>query len=200
MTDLIAQAQKTPKALTDEELANVFVRLMEYPTDEGLTHSDLVDTLVNRAASGSYEILRALSLYYSNLNGDLFYVGVDMDYERKYLRALEYIGNALKVRDKSYDDRLIRYGEYEDSYLERDLAFALRSLFGRAEDIQESLEYDLGKEHKLSAESVEYSNISMKAEELSSPLDVLHHLQPHHEKYTSFVVNYIATCESNDCR
>lgn len=186
MKELIEKAKTSVHDLSDSDLAMVFIHLMEFPFEDFRT-SDLIAELLKRETPESYEVLRALSIYYSELNGDYFYVGEGSDYEKAYLHAIDYLCRAYKARDDSFDMRLEKYGEFSDSHLERDLAFTFPSLLEYVYEIQEAIEYELGKSHELFERADVFIQLEQEVSELESPLDVVRNLKPNCESYVSFV-------------
>jgi hypothetical protein len=201
---LVEKSKVAPGTLTDSELAAVFVHLFEFPLD-GFSSTDLLRSLLKREGSASYEIARALALYYSNLHGDFFYVsdaedflGNGGDYDEAYARAVEYANRALQLRNDSYDERLERYGEFDDSYVERDFAFCLAGLLAEIHAIGDALNDALGKGHECAEQIKALQELAEGIAASEAPLAVLKATRPEWSAYTALVRRAVDALHQND--
>lgn len=176
----------SPDKISDAELALFFVDLMEFPTETFASY-DVLDEMHKRENPDNYEILRSLAVYYSHLNGDFFGVGEGSDYYSLYLRAVEYAAKALAARSKDYDIKIERYGEFADSYIERDFLFSLGGLLEEMYQIKEMVEDSFNREHELFKKAEAFAKLRKNVSEINSPLDTLKAVEPDWNSYLTFV-------------
>jgi len=181
---LTKKAQISAKSLNDVDIAKVFLTLMEFPLED-YSCEDLLNEIISRESAGSYEIARALAVYFSELSGDLFWVSDGKEfYSKYYLRGMDYMTKALKVRREKYNPK--NKSELEASWVERDFNYGFATFLDDVYEWKDVIKDELEKKHTLFKQCKEFIKLEKKVSEMNSPSEVLQAVEPHWDAYVLF--------------